>query len=93
MAELLTIVGGMLPIAVIAYFVSLGIRSESAVVKQGLSISIASFVSVCLGAFGFSEVTPPTASDWGYSAAIYVTSGFLYLVIRIAILGAKRGAE
>ena len=93
MPELLTIVGGMVPIAVIAYLVSLGIRSEADVVKQALSISIASLVSVCLGAFGFSEVTPPTASDWLYSAAVYVTAGFLYLLIRIAILRTKREAE
>lgn len=89
MAELFTIIGGMIPIAVIAYLVSFGVRSESAVVKQALSISIATLVSVCLGAFGFSEVTPPTASAWGYSAAVYVTSGFLYLLIRIAILRGK----
>jgi hypothetical protein len=89
MAELLTIVGGMIPIAVIAYFVSFGVRSESAVVRQALSITIASLVAVCLGAFGFSDAITPTASDWGYSAVVYMTSGFLYLLIRIAILRGK----
>jgi len=79
----------MVPIAVSAYLVPLGIRSQSTVVKQVLSVAIPSLVAVCLGAFGFSDATPPTASAWGYSAVVYVTFGVLYLLIGIAILRSK----
>jgi hypothetical protein len=78
----LTIVGGLIPIAIISYFVSFGIKGKAPIVKHGISIGIATIITICIGAFGNAEELPPAAKDWANSMIVYMSAGLLYFGIR-----------
>ena len=90
MAMLLTIVGGLIPIAIISYIVSFALKGKSPVSKHGYSIGIATTVAICLGAFGNAVAMPPAATDWAHSAIVYASAGLLYFAIRASLSSIHR---
>jgi hypothetical protein len=85
MAMLLTIVGGLIPIAIIAYFVSFALKGKPPIVRHGYSIGFATVAAICLGAFGNAVALPPSAMDWANATIVYMSSGLMYFSIRASI--------
>lgn len=89
----LTIVGGLIPIAIISYFVSFGIKGKAPIVKHGISIGIATIIAICIGAFGNAEELPPAAKDWANSMIVYMSAGLLYFGIRGGASASTRNSK
>lgn len=90
MALLLTIVGGLIPIAIISYFVSFALKGKTPIVRHGYSIGCATIAAICLGAFGNAVALPPSAMDWANSVIVYMSSGLLYFAIRASISSMRK---
>lgn len=90
MAMLLTIVGGLIPIAIISYFVSFALKGKSPIVRHGYSIGCATIAAICLGAFGNAISLPPSAMDWANATIVYMSSGLMYFVIRASISSMRK---
>lgn len=90
MAMLLTIVGGLIPIAIISYFVSFALKGKPPIVRHGYSIGCATIAAICLGAFGNAVALPPSAMDWANAVIVYMSSGLLYFAIRASISSMRK---